>query len=488
MLTRTGLKDLVKSKLGESLFIVASNREPYVHTYKEDRIEFQRPASGMAIALDSVMQACGGVWVAHGSGDADKETVDGKDKIAVPPSNPKYTLRRVWMNKEEEEGYYYGLSNETFWPLCHIVYVRPKFNESDWDMYKKINKRFADAILEEAAGLKAFVWLQDFHLSLVPKILKEERPDLVTAHFWHIPWPNPEAFRICPWKEEILEGLLANDLIGFHTRYNCNNFLDTIDQTLEAKTDRDLYSVSYKGSTTFVKPFPIGVDYKYVSDISNSPETEMETVQVKRRYNLKDKIVGVGVERIDYTKGICERFKAIDRFLEKYPEYQGRFVFIQLGAPSRVYLDSYKKINDEIEALAHKINWKYRRDHWNPIIFIREYTDMEKIIAFYKLANICIVSSLHDGMNLVAKEFIAAQNDINGILLLSRFAGSAQELQEAILINPYDTEKFADAIKEGIELPPEEKKARMEKMRETVKENNIYKWAWDVISSLTRLS
>ncbi|MFZ2455959.1 MAG: trehalose-6-phosphate synthase [Candidatus Altiarchaeia archaeon] len=487
MLTKSNLKELVKSKLGESLFIVASNREPYVHTYKEDKIEFLRPASGMAIALDSVMQACGGVWVAHGSGDADKETVGEKNRIEVPPNSPKYTLKRVWMSKEEEERYYYGLSNETFWPLCHIVYVRPKFDESDWNTYKKINERFADAILEEVGDQKAFVWLQDFHLSLVPKILKERRPDLVTAHFWHIPWPNPEAFRICPWKEEILEGLLANDVIGFHTRYNCNNFLDTVDMTLEAKTDRDLYSVSHKGITTLVKPFPIGADYKYVSDISNLPETEMVMVQIKRKYNLNDKIVGVGVERIDYTKGIPERFKAIDRFLEKYPEYQGRFVFIQLGAPSRIYIGAYKKLNDEIEALVRDINWKYGRDHWKPIIYLGEYTDMNSIISFYKLANICIVSSLHDGMNLVAKEFVAAQNDIVGMLLLSRFAGSAREMPEAVLINPYDIEKFADAIKEGIEMPPEERKARMEKMRETVKENNIYKWAWDVISSLTKL-
>lgn len=488
MLTRASLKELVKSKLGESLFIVASNREPYMHTYKEDRIECQRPASGMAIPLDSVMQACGGIWIAHGSGDADKETVDDKSKIQVPPANPRYALRRIWMSKGEEERYYYGLSNETFWPLGHTVYIRPKFDELDWNTYKKINERFAEAILEESKDQKAFVWLQDFHLSLVPKIVKEKRPDIVTAHFWHIPWPNPEAFRICPWKEEILEGLLANDIIGFHTRYNCNNFLDTIDQTLEAKTDRDMYSVSYKGSTTLVKPFPIGVDFKYISDMSNTPEIEMEMLQIRRKYNLKDKIVGVGVERIDYTKGIPERLKAIDRFLEKYPEYQGRFVFIQLGAPSRIHIEAYKEINDEIEALVDDINWKYHKHNWNPVIFRGEYHNMNEIIAYYKLANICIVSSLHDGMNLVAKEFIAAQNDINGILLLSRFTGSARELQESILINPYDTEKFSEAIKEGVEMPIEEKKTRMEKMRETIKENNIYKWAWDIISSLTRFS
>ena len=488
MLTRTTLKEIVKSKLGEALFIVASNREPYIHAYKEDKIECIRPASGMAVALDPVMQACGGIWVAHGSGDADKDVVDDKNRVQVPPNNPKYTLRRVWMSKEEEDSYYYGTSNETFWPLCHIAYVRPKFDELDWIQYKKINERFAETILDEIGNQKAFVWFQDFHLSLAPKIIKEKNPEIITAHFWHIPWPNPEAFRICPWKEEILEGLLANDVVGFHTRYHCNNFLDTIDQTLEAKTDRDTYSVSYKGLITLVKPFPISVDFKSISDLANAPEVEMEMVQIRRKYDLKDKIVGVGVERIDYTKGIPERLKAIDRFLEKYPEYQKKFVFLQLGAPSRIHIPEYKKVNEEIEELVEDIDWKYHTNNWLPIIFWREHHEVTRILACYKLANICIVSPLHDGMNLVAKEFIAAQNDTDGMLILSRFCGSARELQEAILINPYDLERFADAIKEGIEMPSDEKKKRMEEMRETTKENNIYTWAGNVISALTRLS
>jgi len=488
MLTKATLKDLVKSKLGESLFVVVSNREPYVHTYNEDEIDCIRPASGMVTALDPVMQACGSVWIAHGSGNADKEVVDDKSKIQVPPNNPKYILRRIWLDKQEMEGYYYGLSNETLWPLCHAVYVRPKFHKSDWVQYKKINDHFAEAVLNEIGDKKAFVWFQDYHLSLAPKIIKDKNPNAITAHFWHIPWPNPEAFRIFPWGKEVLEGLLANDIIGFHIRYYCNNFLDAVDQTLEAKTDRDTYSVSYKGSTTLVKPFPISIDFKSTSDTANTPEIDLEVIRIKHKFKLADKIVGVGVERIDYTKGIPERLKAIDLFLEKYPAYQKKFVFLQLGAPSRTHINTYEQINDEIDSLVDDINWKYQKDNWSPIIFWREHHDLRRILACYRLANVCIVSSLHDGMNLVVKEFVAAQNDAEGMLVLSRFCGSARELPEAILVNPYDTEEFADAIKEGIEILPDERKVRMAKMRETIRENNIYTWAGKVISALTKFS
>jgi alpha,alpha-trehalose-phosphate synthase [UDP-forming] len=488
MLTRATLKDLVKSKLGDTIFVIASNREPYIHTFKEGKVECILPASGMVTALDPIMQACGGIWVAHGSGNADKEVVDAQDKTQVPPNNPRYALRRIWLDKTEEDGYYYGLSNETLWPLCHTVYVRPKFNKADWEQYKKINERFAEAILSEIGEQKAFVWFQDFHLALAPKMVKDKNPNVTTAHFWHIPWPNTEAFRICPWKREILEGLLANDIIGFHVRYHCNNFLDTVDQTLEAKTDRDTYSVSYKGSITRVKPFPISIDFKSISDTANSPEVELEMLQIRQKFNLKDKIVAVSVERIDYTKGIPERLKAIDVLLEKYPEYRQKFVFLQLGAPSRTHIDAYERINKEIDSLVEEINLRYQADDWVPTVFWREHHGLRRILACYKLANICIVSPLHDGMNLVAKEFIAAQNDLGGMLVLSRFCGSSRELQDAILINPYDTEEFVEGIRDGIVIQAEERKRRMEKMREIVKENNIYAWAGNVISALKKIA
>ncbi len=486
MLTRATLKDLVKSKLGETLFIIASNREPYIHTLKDGKAECVLPASGMVTALDPIMQACGGIWVAHGSGNADHEVVDAADKIQVPPQNPRYTLRRIWMDKAEEEGYYYGLSNETLWPLCHTAYVRPKFDRADWEEYRKINERFAEAILGEIGDRKAFVWFQDFHLALAPKMVKDRNPAVTTAHFWHIPWPNTEAFRICPWKRELLEGLLANDILGFHVRYHCNNFLDAVDATLEAKTDRDTYSVCYKGSTTLVKPFPISIDYKSTSDTANSPEVEVEMLQIRQRFNLADKAVAVGVERIDYTKGIPERLKAVDLLLEKHPEYTGKFVLLQLGAPSRTHIGTYEQLNSEIDSLMEKINFKYQTDGWAPIILWREHHGLSRILACYKLAKVCIVSSLHDGMNLVSKEFVAAQNDLSGMLVLSRFCGSARELQDAILVNPYDSEGFAEGIREGLEIQPEERKRRMEKMRDIVRENNIYEWAGKIISELKK--
>lgn len=488
MFTKEELKDIVKSKLGDSLFVVVSNGEPYVHNYLGGEIACTRHINGMNIALDSVMQACGGTWIASGRGDADRDVVDEKDRVQVPVEDPKYTLKRVWLNKEEENGYYYGSANKMLFPLCMIVYVRPMFKESDWVQYRKVNQRFAEAILEEIGSKKAFVWFQDYHMSLVPKIIKEKRPDLFLGHFWHIPWASPEAFKTCPWKEEILEGLLGNDIIGFPTRYHCNNFLDTIDQTLEAKTDRGTYSISYKGSVTLVKPFPISTDFEWISNVSKTQEIDAMVAQIKRKYDLNNKILAVGVDRVDYTKGIPERLLAIDRFLEKYPEYQKKFVFLQLGTPSKVHIEEYKRVGDQIDSLVEEINWKYKVGNWSPIIFWEDYHERERVMACYKIADVCIVSSLHDGMNLVSKEFVSAQNDARGMLILSRFCGSAKELQEAIFINPYDTERFADAIKEGVEMPTDERKTRMDKMRETVRENNIYSWAGNFVSTLTKLS
>ncbi|KKO20805.1 MAG: trehalose-6-phosphate synthase [Candidatus Brocadia sp.] len=485
--TKESIKELISNKLKDYKLIVVSNREPYIHYYAGEEIKYIIPASGMVTALDPIIRAEGGTWIAHGSGDADKEVVDGKDCIAVPPDNPQYTLRRVWLTHEEEEQFYYGFSNEALWPLCHIVYVKPKFQETDWLAYKSVNQKFANVILEEVGNDKAFVFIQDYHFTLLPRMLKESRPDLLVAQFWHIPWPNREAFRICPWGQEILEGLLGNDLLGFHIQYHCNNFLDTIDRNLESKIDYSKFTATKGGKVTHVRPFPISIDFEELSVRARSVEVENEMMRVKKELGLKNQIIGVGLDRVDYTKGIPERFKAIDRFLERYPEYKGRFTFIQAGTISRIQIDDYRNYNDIIYDLMVEINHKYHSGRWTPLRLLKSHFNRINIQALYRLSDICIVSSLHDGMNLVAKEFIATRFDESGVLLLSRFTGAAEELTGSIQINPYATDTFAEAIKAAIEMPPDEKKKRMQRMREQVLEHNVYNWGQSIVNELIKL-
>ena len=479
---------VIRVKLKGYFLIIVSNREPYIHNWKGDRIECIRPASGLTIALDPMMQACGGVWIAHGSGTADRDTVDTNQKVKVPPENPQYDLKRVWLSKEEEEGYYYGFSNEALWPLSHISYTRPVFRASDWEYYKKVNHLFAEKVLEEIGIGKPLIFIQDYHFALLSRIIKEKRPDALTVQFWHIPWPNPEAFRICPWKKELLEGLLGNNLLGFHIRYYCNNFIDTVDRELEARPDRERSSIVYKNKTTYIRHFPISIDFDAMADGSQKEEVDEEMKRLKTKYHLFDKIIGVGVDRLDYTKGVPEKFRAIDIFLDQNPEYKNRFVYVQLGAPSRIHIPSYKQINKEIDECVERINWKHQIGHWVPILFLREHIPYQSILAFYRMSNFCIVSSLHDGMNLVAKEYIAAKTDGDGVLILSRFTGASRELNEALLINPYAVDEFAKTIKRAVEMAPEEMAQRMKKLKEIVRERNIYWWAEKVISKGIQIS
>jgi alpha,alpha-trehalose-phosphate synthase [UDP-forming] len=486
--TEPRLKDLVRAKLGENALIVVSNREPYMHVLNDQTgaIQCIRPAGGVVAAIDPVLRACGGTWIAHGAGNADRKFVNSRNKLGVPPNDNRYILKRVWLSKDEEQGYYYGFANEGLWPLCHITHVRPIFRESDWQMYQQVNQKFANSVLEELPSNNSFVFIQDYHFTLLPKMIKEERPDVTIALFWHIPWPNPEVFAICPWHERILDGMLACDLIGFHVQNLCNNFLDTANRLLESRIDTEKFTVVRAGKTTFVKAFPISID-GYLLNKEKPAQHKEQINRIRTEYSLEDKIVGVGVERIDYTKGIKERILAIDRFLEKYPEYKHRFVFIQLAAPSRIHIKSYHDLMAEIDELVEKKNWKHSDGDWKPIIYLERHFSPDEIKPYYELADFCIVSSLHDGMNLVAKEYVAWKSDLNGALILSSFTGASRELTGAVRINPYSIEEFADAIKYAIEMPAEEKQKRMQEMRNVIKENNVYRWAANIISDLTAL-
>ncbi|BAV34291.1 alpha,alpha-trehalose-phosphate synthase [Sulfuricaulis limicola] len=473
------------ASLGEAhQLIVVSNREPYMHQWRDGRGYAIVPAGGLVTALDPVLQACGGVWIAHGAGNADRANADAEGRLTVPPGDMRYTLKRVWLTREEEQGYYYGFSNEGLWPLCHLAHERPVFRAEDWEHYRQANRRFADAVLDEAGSGKAVVLVQDYQLALVPRMLKEARPDLRVGMFWHIPWPNPEAFRICPWGAEILDGMLGADLLGFHLQQYCNSFLETVDRVLESRLDWDHFSAELRGSRTRVRPFPISVQPWSERHVPGEDALAKQITELRTQHQLGDVFIAVGVDRIDYTKGIPERFRAIARLLEKYPQYRGRFTFVELGAPSRTHIPRYREHLDGLEALADEINWKYQSEGWKPIHFLVAHHDARTVHAFLRMAPMCIVSSLHDGMNLVAKEYVAAQSGGDGVLVLSEFAGAARELADALIVNPYDTEQFAEAVRYGLEMDPGERRARMQRLTRQVEEHNIYRWAANFLAAL----
>ena len=486
--TEEKLRDLIHARLGESALIVVSNREPYMHVIDDitGQSKCIRPASGVVTAIDPILRACGGTWVGHGSGNADRKFVNSKDKLGVPPGDNRYILKRVWLSKEEEEGYYYGFANEGLWPLCHMTHTRPIFRESDWQMYKKVNQKFASSVVGELPSKNPFVFIQDYHFTLLAKMIKEKRPDTKIALFWHIPWPNPEVFSTCPYHKQVLEGMLACDLIGFHVQSHCNNFLETANKLLESRVDAEKFSVVRFGKETLVRAFPISVD-GYLDQSAQNPGLLEEISKIKKEFELEGKIVAIGVDRIDYTKGLIERILAVDRFIEKYPQYKNKFVFIQLAAPSRTHIKHYHDLMNEIDELVEKKNWKYSEGQWRPIIYLKKHFSPEEIKPYYALGDICIVSSLHDGMNLVAKEYVASKNDFSGALILSRFAGAAKELIDSVLINPYSIEEFSDAIKSTIEMPLEEKRKRMKNMYRIVSENNVYRWAGNIVTELAAL-
>jgi trehalose 6-phosphate synthase len=484
--TRQSLRRLIRTRLRRAKFAVVSNREPYLHTFRAGRIDWVRPASGMTTALDPVMQASRGLWVAQGSGDADAQVTDANGFVDVPPDRPSYRLKRVWLTKRQEERYYYGFANSALWPLCHIAYRRPIFHLEQWEAYVEVNQMFADSVAREIGEKPAYVFIQDYHFALLPRMLREQCPRAIIAHFWHIPWPNPEIFRICPWKQEILEGLLGNDMLGFHTRYHGDNFVATVDRELEARPDRERSAIIRGGHTTRVRAYPISIDFEDVSRRAASRETQKLMAALRRHFRLKkDCILGIGADRLDYTKGLPERIEALDELFERYPEYRDRLVFIQAGVPTRSQVDAYRRLDEEVNSRAAALNWKYGHRDWQPLIFLRGHQTLATLLALYRMARFALVSSLHDGMNLVAKEFVAAQVDASGVLVLSPFTGAARELQQALIVNPYSPHEMAHRIHEAIEMSPAEIRRRMGRMRAHVSQNNIYKWAGEIVTDMS---
>jgi trehalose 6-phosphate synthase len=475
------LKLLLREHLFGEEVIVVSNREPYLHNRKDDgSIVVKRPASGLVTAVEPVMRACSGTWIAHGSGSADADVVDKHGRVSVPPDakDGSYTLRRLWLSEEEERGYYYGFANEGLWPLCHIAHVRPVFREEDWKQYKRVNERFADAVVAEARTPDPVVLVQDYHFALLPKLLRERLPRATILTFWHIPWPNAESFGICPWRNEILEGLLGSTILGFHTPYHCQNFLQTVDRCLEARIAHDTDTVTFREHRTKVRDYPISIHWGGPMDDA-AAVIAADRAEIRARYGLPaDHRMGIGVDRMDYTKGIVERFMAVERLLDLHPEWIGRFTLVQIAAPSRSSLDEYRHFEQRVREQAQRINTRFAREGAPPPIHLLvEQHDSEEVMRHFRAADVCVVTSLHDGMNLVAKEFIAARDNEDGVLILSRFAGAAGELVEALIVNPYHIDQTAEALHQGLTMHPAEQRERMRSLRERVQDFNIYRWA-----------
>jgi trehalose 6-phosphate synthase len=482
------LRRILRQDLKGDEVLIVSNREPYIHTRRKDNvIEIQRPASGLVTALEPIVRATSGTWIAHGAGNADRETVDKHDHVMVPPEHPAYRIRRVWLSEEEEQGYYFGFANEGLWPLCHIAHTRPTFRTQDWEHYRNVNQRFADIVADEARTDDPIILVQDYHFALLPRMVRERLPRATIITFWHIPWPNPEAFGILPWREEVLEGMLGSSILGFHTQFHCNNFFDTVDRFLEARVDRETFTISYGGNPTEVRRYPISIEWPPAALQLQAPVAECRN-RVRERLGLAPDVkLGVGVDRLDYTKGILERFLAIERLLELEPRWVGHFSFIQVAAPSRSSIDEYQNLDARVRTLAARINERFGAPGYAPIILRIEHHDAVQVYELYRAAELCYVSSLHDGMNLVAKEYVAARDDEQGVLILSQFTGAARELSESLIVNPYDIEQSAAAMHLALTMSPDEQRARMRSMRTLVQEFNVYRWAGRMLLDAARM-
>jgi trehalose-6-phosphate synthase len=481
------LKSLLHKELTGDQIIVVSNREPYIHMKGENGIEISRPASGLVTAVEPVMRACSGTWIAHGSGTADKEVVDKNGCVRVPPDHPDYTLRRIWLTREEENGYYYGFANEGMWPLCHIAHVRPVFRTSDWEQYVLINQRFADAVAREAQNDDPVVLVQDYHFALLPDMIRSELPKATVITFWHIPWPNPESFGICPWREELLRGMLGSTILGFHTRFHCKNFLETVDRYLETRIEHESSTISHGGMLTLVESYPISIQWPPPWQ-QTQPSVDECRSEIQHSLKLAENcLIGLGVDRMDYTKGILERLSAVERLLELHPEMVGRFTFIQIAAPSRSALEEYRAFDVRVHAVVQRINERFSEGAYKAVHLRAEHHEPEKVNRYYRAADVCMVTSLHDGMNLVAKEYVAARDDERGVLLLSQFTGAAHELHQALIVNPYHVEQTADALYSGLTMPGYEQQERMRSMRALVRDFNVYRWAGRMLIDAARI-
>ena len=473
----------VLATLRDRQIIVVSNREPYSHEQAADgRVVVRNPASGLVTALEPIVRTCSGVWIGHGSGSADRLTTDSKGHIRVGSNGSSYTLRRVWLSADEERGYYYGFCNEGLWPLCHLAFAPPVFRRADWLEYERVNERFADAIASEITSSRPIVLVQDYHLALVPSLLRERRPDATTLTFWHVPWPHADQFAVCPYARQLLEGLLGSDVLAFQTAKHCRNFSDAVDRTLGIPADPNVGRIVHRNRTTRVRPCPISVEWpsRWATQVPTVHECR-RSVRAEFRIHRETALV-VSVDRLDYTKGFEERLAAIECLFESGSLAGRKPAFLQIGAPTRVSIDRYRELADRVRRRIESINKRFGSEHFTPVTYVERYTEPIDVLRYYRAADACYVGSLDDGMNLVAKEFVAARDDERGTLVLSRFTGASHELGGALLVNPYDTESVVEALVAALTMPVVEQQARMHRMRTWIAEHNVYDWAADLLA------
>lgn len=483
--TAERLKEFFKAYAKDRQIFIVSNREPYIHKKNKNSIYWEVPASGMVTALEPVMETCGGTWLAHGSGDADRQTVDSQDKIKVPPDEPRYILKRIWLTEKEIAGYYNGYSNNALLPLCLLAHIRPEFSKQDWSVYRQVNGKFAQALLEEIKNIqRPIILIQDYHFALLPEMIKKSRSDAEIGLFWHIPWPNAQMFSICPQRKALLEGMLGADVIGFHTQQFCNNFFETVGKEIESLADIEKFAITHKEQTSYIKPFPASVAFINGNGIKIGNEVRPKLLD---DFKINAKYLAVGIDRLDYTKGFMEKFKGVEFFFDMYSDYIGKFTLLQIAPVSHGGSEKYQRFNDKVTQEAERINRRFSDGSWKPIVLLKEYRTHKEISQLYQASSVCLVTSLNDGMNLVAKEFIAAKDDESGVLILSKFAGAAKDLKEALIINPYSAEETADAIHKAVTMSSLEQHQRMKKLRLAVKNYNIYRWAAEFLKAIISL-
>lgn len=478
--------------------IIVADGETRMHTRINGELVMKNVPGGVSSSFDILAQASKATYIARARTEEDKIPVDKKGRITIKGNEGEYTLKRIFLSQKETDDYYFGFSNQTLWPLCHVAFEKPEFQQEWYEGYKEVNQKFAKAIREELDGkTKTFVWIHDYQLALVPLFLGHQK-NVITSMFWHIPWPTWELFRILPVKKDILWSLLSCDFLAFHRGYQARNFLDTVRRELAVMIDEEKRQVLFDKNVTTVRHLPLGIDVDVIKDmVAPSPKDSFLLKMLRdivgsgeypdEKEQKPDPLdsyfqnyqVILGVDRLDYTKGVPHRLRAIDKFFEKYPQYRGKVVYIGVMSPSRSQIPSYQSLKKEVDEITESINKKYKIKGWKPINLIHESFTRDEVINLYKKANLCLVTPLDDGMNLVSKEFVIAQSylDNPGMLVLSQFAGSAIDLGASLIVNPFDVEQVADNIKKGLEMPVADKKERIADMIEHMEDRNIYSWA-----------
>jgi len=452
-------------------FVLVSHRGPYRLRKTPQGVRRERTIGGLATSLLPLIEQLGGVWITSG---------ESTGRYLVPPRKPRFALHYLALSAEQRQGFYYGLSNNALWPLCHSFLGRVHYDLAEWNVYEEVNAEFARAALEEA-GEDDVIWVHDYQMARVPHYIREQRPNAKMLFFWHIPFPPLEIFRTLPWRHLILEGLLACDVIGFHIPAYVRNFMEAAEDILGARVDGEW--VYHKGARRRVVARPIGIDFQAIDRIARAPETEARVQHLRNALGQETLIIGV--ERMDYTKGIVERLRGLEYLLATHPEWSGKVSLMQIVTPSRDAVEAYRQKKREIDEMVGRVNGRFSDGIWNPIHYQYRSFPPAELVAYYRAADIALVTPLRDGLNLVAKEYVASRINGDGAVILSEFAGVSYQLPEAILTNPYSPEEVADSLQRALTLGHHEGRERMAAMRSHVEAQDINWWLKEFVQLAT---